>query len=756
MQKEQISNRWGKKVLAIMLVMSLVISSIGFSGIRAYANPVPATRVSILGHIVDFEGQPPLHTGGRVFVPVRGVFTLMGFEPEWHQASQTATLFDGVNTIVITVGASVFTVNGRVISLQEPARNMGGRILIPLRAVAEAVGGTANWDGDNRIAVITPPFEMVERTLANINQVLTGATPTPTPPPGAISPDITTTILPAGNVSQAYSQTLAVIGTAPITWGIATGSLPPGLTLNASTGVISGTPTTLGTFNFVVRAQNAAGSHVRALSIEIGANQHTITFNPNGGTGSMAQQIFQPGVAQALRANAFTRTGHTFTGWATSPTGAVVYTNNQSIIATTSRTLYAVWASGFTITFMPNGGTGTMQPQTFQSNVAQNLSTNTFTRAGFAFVGWATTPTGAVAFTNGQNITNNVTRNLYAVWTTGHTVTFNANGGTGTMVPQVFQTDAAQNLTANTFTRANHTFVGWSTSQTATTPMYTNQQSIINNSNRTLFAIWSTGVPVITTTSLPNGTTGMAYTTTNLAAIGTAPIIWTHSTTAGTWPPGLTLNSSTGVLSGTPTQAGTFNVTIWASNALGHGYRHFTIVIAAAAAPVISGPNTATTGHNHLNPGIAFTATGTAPITWSISAGALPPGMNINPSTGLISGTATALGTFNFTIMATNAAGSNTMNVTITVMGEPTLSAGATTVTGVVGVPITPVTWTAVPGANNPTINWTTENLPPGLTFTNGILAGTPTTAGTFALTIRVGAWSWSDPITVIVTITQT
>lgn len=84
-----------------------------------------------------------------------------------------------------------------------------------------------------------------------------------------IAPSITTTSLPGGTVSTAYSQTLAATGTAPITWSIDSGSLPGGLSLNGSTGEVSGTPTTAGTFSFTVKAANSAGSQTKALSITI-------------------------------------------------------------------------------------------------------------------------------------------------------------------------------------------------------------------------------------------------------------------------------------------------------------------------------------------------------------------------------------------------------------------------------------------------------------------------------------------------------
>jgi hypothetical protein len=75
--------------------------------------------------------------------------------------------------------------------------------------------------------------------------------------------------LSGGVVGRSYNQRLAATGTTPITWSITNGTLPTGLSLNATTGAITGTATAAGTFNFTVRATNSAGNTTRALSIVI-------------------------------------------------------------------------------------------------------------------------------------------------------------------------------------------------------------------------------------------------------------------------------------------------------------------------------------------------------------------------------------------------------------------------------------------------------------------------------------------------------
>ena len=121
---------------------------------------------------------------------------------------------------------------------------------------------------------------------------------------------------------------------------------------------------------------------------------HTVTFNSNGGTGSMSNQIAN--VPTALTANAFTRTGFTFSGWNTAANGSgTSYADGAIYSFAADVTLYAQWSAlpNHTVTFNSNVGTGSMSNQI--ANVPTALTANAFTRTGYTFSGWNTAANGS-------------------------------------------------------------------------------------------------------------------------------------------------------------------------------------------------------------------------------------------------------------------------------------------------------------------------------------------------------------------------
>ena len=134
--------------------------------------------------------------------------------------------------------------------------------------------------------------------------------------PSSHSVTITTDTLPDGKVGETYSQTLTANGTAPITWSI-DGGLPAGLSLNADTGEISGTPTADGTAKFTVKATNSAGSDTKELSITIAKAapaEYTVTVTTEGG-GTASASPAKAVAGAEITLTATPNTGYHFKEW---------------------------------------------------------------------------------------------------------------------------------------------------------------------------------------------------------------------------------------------------------------------------------------------------------------------------------------------------------------------------------------------------------------------------------------------------------
>ncbi len=209
--------------------------------------------------------------------------------------------------------------------------------------------------------------------------------------------------------------------------------------------------------------------------------------------------------------------------------------------------------------------------------------------------------------------------------------------------------------------------------------------------------------------TLPDPVLGSTYNQSVTASGGGGTYTFTVST--GTPPTGLTL-SPAGVLSGTPTDSGTFNFTVLATDAFGStGTRAYTLVV-----PLVVGPTSLPDGTRSVAYNQTITATGgTAPYTFAVTAGALPGGLTLDANTGVISGSPDTASTFNFTVTVTNGSG-RTGSRAYTVVVAP-----SATVASVVRV--------GGPNTNAATVNWTVTFSEPvsGLTAANFTLTDVTT-----------------------------
>ncbi|MGZ3236817.1 MAG: beta strand repeat-containing protein, partial [Burkholderiaceae bacterium] len=247
--------------------------------------------------------------------------------------------------------------------------------------------------------------------------------------------------------------------------------------------------------------------------------------------------------------------------------------------------------------------------------------------------------------------------------------------------------------------------------------------------------------PVITSASTKTGATGVALSYTITA--NSSPT----SFNATGLPSGLTINTATGVISGTPTANGSTPVTISASNATGTGSTTLTINISLSA-PTITSSLTASGATGVVFSGYTITATNTPT---SYNATGLPPGLNINTSTGAISGTPTTNGIYNTSISATNATATDTQTLVFTIaLSAPSINSSLTA-SGATGVVFGGYTITAT---NSPT-SFNATGLPPGLSVntSTGVISGTPTLNGTYNTSISATNATSTDSKTLVFTI---
>lgn len=253
--------------------------------------------------------------------------------------------------------------------------------------------------------------------------------------------------------------------------------------------------------------------------------------------------------------------------------------------------------------------------------------------------------------------------------------------------------------------------------------------------------------PVITSSLVAGGLVGQPITPYVITATGSAPITYN----ATNLPAGLTYNSSTHTISGTPTTAGTFNVTLTADNYMGIDTKTLVFTITQPAEPPVITSNLAVSTTVDQSFTYEVTASGTGPITYNATN--LPAGLTFNATTHQITGTPTVAGTYNITLTATNAGGTDTKVLVLTV-GAPPVITSALTADGTAGMQFSTYTVTAT---GNPTITYTAVNLPDGLTFnaTNHTINGTPNNAGVTDVTMTATNSYGTDVKILVITIVQ-
>ena len=507
--------------------------------------------------------------------------------------------------------------------------------------------------------------------------------------------------LPNPTAGAAYSQTLtATGGAAPYTFALTAGALPNGIAL-ASGGALSGTSTVVGTYTFTATATDGNGqTGSRAYTVTIAAP--TLTMTPAAGTltapygaaytqtftASGGSNTFSHTLSGALPAG-LSFSGNTITGTPTVP-------GNYPITVTATDTVL----------------TGTGAP----FSIAQNYTLNV--------------PAPAVAV-NPATLPNPTAGAAYSQ-------TLTATGGAA---PYTFA------LTAGALPNGIALASGGALSGTSTasgTFAFTIAATDANGQmgDRAYTLVVAVPTLAVTPVTLPAGTAGTAYSQTLTISGGIAPYT---AALSGVLPAGLTFNAATRSFSGTPTQSGTFNISVTVTDSTGGTAATITTpyTLSIAAPSLTLTPATVPSGTGGVAYAQMFSASGgIAPYSYTVSAGALPQGLTLNASTGAVAGTPSVAGSFNFSITGkdstTGAAGSVTQAYTLPVSAPAITLTPETLPAGLFAVSY-PLQLTAVGGTAPYRYAVTSGALPAGLTLSNqGLFTGAPNAAGTFTVTITV------------------
>lgn len=596
------------------------------------------------------------------------------------------------------------------------------------------------------------------------------------PAPSQPKPAITSSTSANGTVGQAFNYTITATNSPT---GFGASELPSGLSVNTSTGVISGTPTQAGTFNATITATNSwgAGDAPLVLTISPAATPVPVISSSLSANGQVSQAFSYTIIATNSPSN-FGASGLPSGLSVNATTGVISGTPTQAgtFNATVSATnAYATGSATLVLTISPaavqvpvitsSQSAGGQVSKSFSYTISATNNPSSFGASGLPSGLSVNTANGVISGAPTQDGTYSVTLMASNTGGTGSAILTLIISGAPPPAPVITSANTAQGMVGEAFSyriTATNNPTSYSASSLPDGLTLDPTSGIISG-------IPSKAANLVTKVMATNASgTGTAYVNITIAAaVVPAPVITSALTATGTcnqsfsydivatnsptsygaaWlPPGLSVNTTTGRIQGSPSQAGTYASSISAGNA--YGYARATLVlIINPGSPIITSANSA-----NAIMGKSFNYAITASNSpASFGASGLPPGLSIDTSTGVISGTPAQTGNHTVTISATNVSGTGTATLTLTVLPPEPVITSVATAGGTVGESLS----YTITATNDPA-SYSATGLPSGL-FLNastGIIAGFPEQAGTFSVTIAARNASGEGSAALILTI---
>lgn len=651
----------------------------------------------------------------------------------------------------------------------------------PFQANATASDGATILTGNNNLGRLC--FNTSTTNLGNwlIDNVIVSDMPNDLVIPVAVAPTILSSATASGQAGFAltYQTTTSELADSFTCDGI----LPTGLSFNTASGLISGSPNQSGTFPVTIYASNSAGMGALDLTLTVAAAP------PNTFSGSDSSLNTTAGWSLGAAPNASTSAGsYTDLVFASSSLNLTTtsgningksynVSNGSSYILSSLRaaadaggTTYKIGNTGTTDTYpyvdtvtgaanemlylannsnltfsttSPNNSiapvlqlrnNGILRIETgstldVQVNVSQSVSNTGFTKTG----GGKLILSGANSYTG----TTSINAGTLALSGSGVSPLVVKSGAVlelllGSATTSLVSIGAALSLESGSIVRIVGTPVLGSTYPLAVASSVVSLASLESAISGFTLAVSGNSL-VLQSVPIPSITSA----TTASVQVGSAfsyQITASNSPTsfaAANLPAGLSLNTLSGLISGTPTSVGSSSVSLSATNAGGAGTASLTLTVTSVPVPTPT-VTSATTASGKIGSSFSYQITASNSPT-SFGAANLPAGLSLDSASGIISGSPTSSGVTTVTISATNTGGTGSANVTLTVAPATPVVSSITTASGQVGSAFN----YQITASNGPT-SFGASNLPAGLTVdtASGVISGTPSASGTASVTL--------------------